>query len=353
MTAVSGRRVAVVLFNLGAPDKPEAVEPFLFNLFSDRAITNLAQPFRWALATLISSRRAPTAREIYEKIGGGSPLLEHTEAQGAALASALAGNGETRVFIAMRYWHPMSDETATAVKAFAPDLVVLLPLYPQFSTTTTASSIAAWRAAAATAGLRADTRAICCYPTAEPFIDAHVRSILPALEEARGHGPVRLLFSAHGLPKRVVARGDPYVWQVGETARFVAQRLEDRGAGGLDWTLCFQSRVGPLEWVGPLIEDEIHRAGQDGVGLVVVPIAFVSEHSETLVELDIDYRARARTVGVPVYIRVPALGADEGYIDTLAALTRRAIARKSPVASCADGRLCPAEFGRCSLATGR
>ena len=166
-------RLAVVLLNLGGPDSPAAVEPFLYNLFSDPAIIRLPQPLRWALARLISRRRAPVARAIYAHLGGGSPLLPNTQAQAAALEGLLqAEDSEVKVFIAMRYWHPVSAETAREVAGYGPDEILLLPLYPQYSTTTTESSIAAWEKAAASAGLRAPTRAVCCYPAEEGFIAA-------------------------------------------------------------------------------------------------------------------------------------------------------------------------------------
>src|SRR5581483_3136248 len=181
-----------------------------------------------------------------------------------------------------------------AVAAMAPAQIVLLPLYPQYSTTTTASSLASWHAAARAAKLEGETRAICCYPAERGFVEA-LADLLRA-ELARWSGkPPRILFSAHGLPKKVIARGDPYQWQVERTAGAVAAAL---GAAAPDWVVCYQSRVGPLEWIGPSTEAEIRRAGKDGVPVLVAPIAFVSEHSETLVELDIEYRHLAEeTVG--------------------------------------------------------
>jgi len=342
-------KVAVVLFNLGGPDGPDAVEPFLFNLFNDRAIIGLPQPFRWLLARFISRRRAPTAREIYGHIGDRSPLLELTRAQSDALSESLnatGGDEMVRVFIAMRYWHPMSDETALAVADFAPDQIVLLPLYAQFSTTTTGSSVADWHRAAAAAGLSVPTRAVCCYPTDQSFIDAHAASIREALSGA-GEPRPRVLFSAHGLPKKVIAAGDPYAWQVEQTAAAVVERL---GIADLEWLVCYQSRVGPLEWIGPATEDELRRAGGDGVPVVVVPIAFVSEHSETLVELDIEYRELAEDCGVPAYTRVPALGVADGYITGLADAVRDSLTREPGTCSAAGRRLCPGGFSRCPIA---
>jgi ferrochelatase len=349
-------RTAIVLFNLGGPDGPRAVRPFLFNLFNDPAIIAAPGPLRWLLAQGISRRRAPVARRIYAELGGRSPLLANTEAQARALEAALnaqAGGGEVKAFIAMRYWHPMSGETARAVKAYDPERIVLLPLYPQFSTTTTGSSITAWAGAAAQAGLEVPTRTLCCYPTEPGFVAEVAGQLSSALGQAggqaAGHGAPRVLFSAHGLPKKIVERGDPYQWQVERTAAAVVEALgQEAGQEGLDWRICYQSRVGPLEWIGPSTEAEIARAGRDGVALVVVPIAFVSEHSETLVELDIDYRRLARQAGVPTYVRAPTVGAGAAFIAGLAGLVRQALADPRPLCSQAGGRLCPASCSGCA-----
>jgi ferrochelatase len=337
----AGRRIAVVLFNLGGPDSAAAVEPFLRNLFGDPAIIGLPGPLRWLVARLLARRRAVTARDIYAKIGNRSPILPNTEAQVAALAAQLRDLGEVRVYCAMRYWHPMSEAAATAVKSFAADEIVLLPLYPQFSSTTTASSYRAWLAAAAAIGLAAPTKLVCCYPTEAGFVAAAAESIRLGLAEsaAKTGRPPRLLFSAHGLPKKIVKRGDPYPSQVMQSARAIAAAL---GLSDSEWTVCFQSRVGPLEWIGPYADDEIRRAGREGVAVVLFPIAFVSEHSETLVELDMDYRHLAEQSGVPHYVRVPTVGIAPAFIAGLAGLVRQAVAAPAPVRSQAGGRLCAA-----------
>ena len=322
---------AVILFNLGGPDSPEAVEPFLRNLFSDPAVISLPAPLRIPLARWIARRRAPIAREIYAKIGGRSPILEETQAQAQALQAALPDQ-ETRVFIAMRCWKPFSDETARAVAAWAPDTIVLLPLYPQYSTTTTKSSLQDWRRAAYDAGLRAWTSAVCCYPQLPGFIAALAANARATAAKARTDISYRWLLSAHGLPKRVIARGDPYQWQVEQTAAALAERLELT-----DSTICYQSRVGPLEWIGPGTDAEIRRAGADGKGVVIVPIAFVSEHSETLVELDIEYAKLAREAGVRDYLRVPTVGVRAEFIAGLAGL----------VVESKVERHCPARFACC------
>ena len=311
-------KTAIVLFNLGGPDSPAAIRPFLFNLFNDPAILRLPQPMRWLLAQLISRRRAKTAEEIYAHMGGRSPILPQTEAQAQALGVELGP--EHRVFIAMRYWRPFADETARQVLAWNPDRIVLLPLYPQFSTTTTASSLQDWRRAAAAIGLDRPTASIGCYPAEPGFIAAQVALIRQELPKLAGQD-FRLLFSAHGLPKKIVTAGDPYQRQVELSAAATVAAL---GLEGLDWGICYQSRVGPLEWIGPATDAEIRRAGQDGKAILLVPLAFVSEHSETLVELDIEYAELAHDSGVPAYIRVPTVGVQPTFIQGLAGLVRAA-----------------------------
>ncbi len=337
-------KTAVVLFNLGGPDKPEAVEPFLFNLFNDPAIIGAPRPIRWLLAKLISKRRAPVAREIYANLGGGSPLLPNTRRQAEALNAALAGTGDTKVFIAMRYWHPLTEEAVASVKAYGPDRVVLLPLYPQFSTTTTGSSLLAWDAEAERAGLRVPTTSLCCYPVEPGLINAMTDRLRTTLAAAELDGSVRVLFSAHGLPKKVIAAGDPYQWQVEQTAGAIVASL---GKPKVDWVVCYQSRVGPLEWIGPSTEDEIRRAGKDGVSLVVQPIAFVSEHSETLVELDIEYRRLAEEAGVKAYHRVATVDASPDFIGGLSAMVQSLTPFGPGICAQAGGRYCPAHRSAC------
>jgi ferrochelatase len=313
-------RRAVVLMNLGGPDSLTAVRPFLYNLFSDPAIIGLSAPLRLPLAWVIAARRARIARGIYAQLGGASPLLANTEAQAQALEVELGA--EYRCFIAMRYWHPLTAAAVGAVKAWQPEEIVLLPLYPQFSTTTTASSLAAWRCEAMRQGLVGKTRAVRSYPVAEGFVAALaalVAGTLDTAEDEAAGARVRVLFSAHGLPLRIVAAGDPYPREIESTAAAVVAAL---ARPALDWRVCFQSRVGPLAWLGPSVEEELHRAGREGVAIVVAPISFVSEHSETLVELDRDYRRLAEARGVPAYHRVPTVGTDRRFITALADLVR-------------------------------
>jgi ferrochelatase len=336
-------KLAVVLFNLGGPDSPEAVEPFLRNLFSDPAIIALPAIMRLPLARLIAKRRAPVARKIYDHIGGSSPIFAETRKQADALQAALSDDGvEAKAFVAMRCWHPFSDGAARAVKAFNPDKIVLLPLYPQYSTTTTASSLKDWARAAKKACLTAPTSRVCCYPYEPGFVGAAVAKIRDAMENASGDVSYRLLLSAHGLPKRTIAKGDPYQWQVEQSAAAIVKAL-DRPE--LEAVVCYQSRVGPLEWIGPATDAEIKRAGRDGKGVIVAPIAFVSEHSETLVELDIEYRKLAEEAGVPDYRRAATVNADPQFITGLAGLVRQAAEGKT--VTCGDGCICPPDHKRC------
>lgn len=339
-------RTAVVLFNLGGPDRLEAVRPFLFNLFNDPAIIGAPGPIRWLLAQRISRRRAPVAREIYRQLGGGSPLVPLTEAQAGALETALGP--DHKVFVCMRYWHPMSAEVVQAVRTWGPDRVVLLPLYPQFSTTTSGSSLTDWNRAAAAVGLRVPVQAVCCYPTERGFVTAVADLIRPAYERAAQRGTPRVLFSAHGLPKKVIAAGDPYQDQVERSSAAVVRML---GIEGVDWRITYQSRVGPLAWIGPSTDDEIRRAGSECRPLVLVPIAFVSEHSETLVELDIEYRHLAEQAGVPAYERVAAVGTHPRFIDGLARLVRQTVGQGDALSAGAGHRLCPADRRRCPQET--
>ncbi|MFN8693552.1 MAG: ferrochelatase [Holosporales bacterium] len=315
-------RIAVVLFNLGGPDSPKAVQPFLQNLFSDPAILRVPPPVRWFLARLISRLRAKKAQGIYNAIGGGSPLLPNTEAQAAALDRALGEalpDSECRSFIAMRYWHPLTPAAVKAVKDWQPDTIVLLSLYPQFSTTTTESSFAAFQAEATRQGLSAPQHVVCCYPEDAGWTGA-------VAEQIRRSGvdltATRLLFSAHGLPQKIVDEGDPYPLQVNATVQAVCSQLGD---AALDTVVCYQSKVGPLKWLEPSTEHELHRAGAEKKAVLVIPIAFVSEHSETLVELDIEYKHLAEEAGVSHYTRLPTVMLEPLFIKGLAVLVQQSL----------------------------
>lgn len=343
------RRIAIVLFNLGGPDTPAAVKPFLFNLFNDRNIIDLANPFRWALAKLIAHRRAPIAAHVYDQIGGRSPILPNTEAQATALTQALPDLGDVQTFVAMRYWHPFTEDVARAVKAWGPDEIVLLPLYPQFSTTTTASSQRVWHDTARRIGLTTPQRLICCYPDEVGFIAAVARITADAVAEAKRQAPGKIpaiIFSAHGLPQKIVDKGDPYVAQVRATVAAITARLSLDPA---QWQIAFQSRVGPLQWVGPATDEVIMQHAKAGRPIVVVPVAFVSEHSETLVELDIEYRQLAETHGAPAYVRAPTVATQPDFIGGLAHLVRQALTQSTPLQS-GCGRSACQGHSQCALA---
>jgi len=335
------RRIAVVLFNLGGPDGPNSVQPFLYNLFADKAIIGAPFGIRQGLAWLISTLRKKSAQANYAIMGGGSPLLPQTVAQAQALEAALnlrAKDQTSKVFIAMRYWKPFAKQTAKQVADFAPDEIVLLPLYPQFSTTTTGSSVAEWNKVYKGGG---KTRTICCYPILPAVIEAHAKAIEDTFKAAGSPAHTRLLFSAHGLPEKIIQDGDPYQGQIEATAAAVAERL----GAGWDWQVCYQSRVGPLKWIGPSTPEALETAGKAGLSVIVTPIAFVSEHIETLVELDHEYAELALSLGCPKFIRVPALGIDPVFIDGLAALTQDSLGRGG-TQPCA-GWTCPADRSKC------
>jgi protoporphyrin/coproporphyrin ferrochelatase len=340
----TARKHAVVMLNLGGPLGPQDVRPFLFNLFNDPAIIGAPGLIRTAIAALISTTRAKSARENYAKMGGGSPLLAETEKQADALARALTQahpDAHWRVFSAMRYWTPFIAEVAKDVSDWQPDRITLLPLYPQFSTTTTESAFLEW----SRYGAEVPTAKPCCYPLHQRFIEAHARLIADHFTAAKmDSAKCRLLFSAHGLPERTIARGDGYQWQVEQTAKAVAARLPDI----FDWQVCYQSRVGPLKWIGPSTEDAIEKAAKDGRDILLTPIAFVSEHIETLVELDEEYAELAHEKGVARYERVPALGVHPLFIEALRDIVLDLDAR-ALTGICPPGGtpICPSEFGRC------
>lgn len=308
------RKYAIVLFNLGGPDSLNAVKPFLFNLFYDPAILSLPNPLRWLLAKFISSRRAPYAQNIYKKIGGRSPIAEETLKQARALEKALKPHGKYKVFYFMRYWKPFACDVAMEVKKYNPDKIILLPLYPQFSTTTTASSFKEWHKVAALAGLNCATQAIGGYYDHRDFIHAYTDLIGKEYRRGLKVGNPKILFSAHGIPMNRIKNGDPYQDQVEKTVSSIVKQLKIEK---LDYAICYQSKVGRLKWLEPAADSEIIKASQAGKVIVVAPISFVSEHSETLVELDIDYKKLAIQNGCRKYLRVPTVRAHKLFIECL------------------------------------
>jgi len=313
------KKIAVVLFNLGGPDQLSSVKPFLFNLFNDPAIIGAPFLIRYFLAKLISKKREKTAQKIYSFMGGKSPILEQTINQAETLEKKLKNEENIyKVFISMRYWKPFVNETIKKVINWAPQEVILLPLYPQFSTTTSGSSLVSWKDAALKNKYQIPTKIICCYPTEENFILAHTKNIKNTLNNIKNNNDqkqnIKLLFSAHGLPEKIIKKGDPYQNQVEKTVNKIIENISEKE---FSYTICYQSKVGPLKWIGPSTENEIIKAARDRETIVLIPIAFVSEHSETLVELDIEYKEIAKINGCKRYYRVPALGINKDFINSL------------------------------------
>ncbi len=320
-------RVGVLLLNLGGPDELEDVRPFLYNLFSDPEIIRL--PFPWLqkpLAWLISTRRTKVSQENYRQIGGGSPLRRITEEQGADLAHQLQAEGvDAKVYIGMRYWHPFTEEALARIKRDRPDNLVILPLYPQFSISTSGSSFRLleqfWAEDPALQGQ--PYTVIPSWYQQPDYLQAMAQLIASELDKFEQPDSVHLFFSAHGVPVSYVEEaGDPYQREIEDCTRLIVETLNRPN----DHTLAYQSRVGPVEWLRPYTEDALEELGAQGVkDLLVVPISFVSEHIETLQEIDIEYREVAEEAGIEHFARVPALNRHAGFIQSLTALVKEAL----------------------------
>ena len=331
---------AIILFNLGGPDNLDAVEPFLFNLFNDPAIISLPTIFRYPLAKLISKRRTPVAKAIYAEMGGKSPILNETQAQAEAIEESLKQEkDEYKCFIVMRCWNPRAIDVIKKVKEFNPEQTILLPLYPQYSNATSGSSIKEWLEVCKKENLNTKNKIICCYPTEKDFILAYATLIINKINLNK-LSETTLIFSAHGLPENKIKQGDPYQWQVENTVAHLIKKLSIKN---LNYILSYQSRVGPLKWIGPSTETIIKEEAKKQKIIIVVPVAFVSEHSETLVELDIEYKKLAVENGSKDYIRVPAVTVNQDFINSL----------KSSILAASNGDLftssirCPEKFGKC------
>ncbi len=310
-------KTAVILLSMGGPAFLAGVRPFLFNLFKDPAIMRLPFFIRIPLAFYIARKREKKATDNYKKLGGCSPLLENTMAQAKALEAALSKYGVFRCFIGMRYAAPFIEETMEAVKNYAPDRLVFLPLYPQFSTTTTESSLQEARKEAKRQGLKEGLEIIAFHKEAG-FIETMARNTDAVFTEAKQHGTPKLIFTAHGLPLSIVAAGDPYPQQCEETVAAICALMEKEKTQ--DAVLAYQSRVGRSAWLSPATKDEVTRAAQEKRPVVLVPIVFVCEHVETLVELAQDYALRGLKAGAPFVGVVPTVGTAPRFIEGLAAL---------------------------------
>lgn len=322
---------AVVLFNLGGPDDLRSVEPFLVNLFSDREIIEL--PFGAAmqplLARLIALVRGPSVRRNYARIGGGSPQLRITREQAAALETRLnvgwSGRSPYRVFIAMRYSRPSAADALEAICAAGIRRIVTLTLFPHYSKATTGSSRREFERVLADARWRDcqfDVTHVDRYPGAPPYLDAMTATVRTAWDRipAERRDAAVILFSAHGLPQKFIDEGDPYVGDIETTRRGILARLNVPNRHFLG----YQSRTGPVRWLGPGTEEVLVALGHDGVkDVLVVPLSFVSDHIETLYEVDILFAGAARAAGITGYYRPQALNTHPLFIDALAELVAR------------------------------
>jgi ferrochelatase len=345
------KKVAVVLFNLGGPDSLNAIKPFLFNLFNDKYIITLPSVLRFVVAKLISIRREKFAKTIYANTGGKSPILEETLSQKKALKEELIKNSDItfELFICMRHWHPMTAEVVKNIKNYEPNEIILLPLYPQFSTTTTASSLNEFIKNLSIEFIdKIKLKTICCYPLDEGFIDSHVKLIEDKLHDKTDLNNYRMLFSAHGLPEKIVKSGDPYQWQIEQTVLKIISKLQlIPKFKNIDYKVTYQSRVGPLKWLDPNTEDEVKIAGKENKSLIIIPVAFVSEHVETLVELDIEYKQIAVDHKID-YVRVPTLSANELFIKSLANMILNFSSNDPGCLSSSNfNRICPAIYSKC------
>ena len=323
-------RVGVLLLNLGGPEKLEDVRPFLFNLFADPEIIRIPFPFlQKPLAWFISSRRAKTSQENYQQIGGGSPLRRITEEQGEALKSALAEKGQdSEVYIGMRYWHPFTEEAVDKIKQDGIKKLVVLPLYPQYSISTSGSSFRQleqmWDEDNKLQDI--DYTLIPSWYARPGYVNSMANLIRDELDKLEEPDKAHVFFSAHGVPVSYVEEfGDPYQREIEHCTDLIMQALGRPN----EHTLAYQSRVGPIEWLQPYTEDAIEELGAKGTEhLVVVPISFVSEHIETLQEIDIEYRELAEEAGIHNFHRVPALNTYDGFINDLADMVDEATSEK-------------------------
>ncbi|MGC0771582.1 MAG: ferrochelatase [Candidatus Acidiferrum sp.] len=324
------KKVGVVLFQLGGPDSLAAVEPFLLNLFRDPDIIPMGPLgfLRNPLARLISSRRSVPVRGRYAEIGGRSPIGTLTERQRGALVEALSPEIDPVVVIAMRYWHPLTAEAVDALRKAGPvDEIVLLPLYPHFSYATTLSSLKEWRRVYGEPGNGPPQRTVGQFYDHPLYVQSLVQRIGSVLRQFADSSRVHLVFSAHGLPMSLVEKGDPYPGQVEATVRMVCEEGRKQFPGWpVTHLLCYQSRVGPAKWLQPPLTGTIERLGTEGVKeMLVVPISFVTEHIETLHEINIEARAEAKKFGIEVFRMMPAVGDSPLFIAALRDLVLRAV----------------------------
>jgi len=321
----SRKKIGVVLFQLGGPDTLDAVEPFLYNLFCDPEIINFmgAGLARKPLARFIARKRSQIVREHYQAIGGGSPIVDLTNRQASALATALEPDFDATVVVAMRYWHPLTAEAIAKLQGLALDELILLPLYPHYSFATTGSSLKEWqRLYRAQKGQKTPSvKMVNDFHDHPLYIAAIVERINEALQGLSRPDEIHLVFSAHGLPMSLVEKGDPYPKQIETTVNLVRQC----GAWQNPYTLCYQSRVGKQKWLEPSLTQTIEKLAKSGVRrMLVIPVSFVTEHIETLHEIDIEAREEAEALGVAEFRMMPSLNDSPTFIRALADLVRQA-----------------------------
>ncbi len=320
-------RVGVLLLNLGGPEQLEDVRPFLFNLFADPEIIRLPVPWlQKPLAWLISNSRAKQSQQNYSQIGGGSPLRRITEQQADALKHSLEAAGQpTEMYIGMRYWYPFTEEAIARIKRDGIEELVVLPLYPQYSISTSGSSFRLlqklWKEDPSLERIRYTV--IPSWYARPGYVRAMADLITQELDQLPDPSAGHVFFSAHGVPVSYVEEvGDPYQREIEHCVELIMQALGRPNAH----TLAYQSRVGPVEWLQPYTEEAIAELAEQGINnLVVVPISFVSEHIETLQEIDMEYREIAEEAGIETFRRVPALNTHPGFIDDMGKMVMEAL----------------------------
>ncbi len=323
------KKIAIILFQLGGPDNQAAVEPFLYRLFCDPDIINFPGAFlaRKPLAKLISTTRSKIVRERYAEIGGGSPIRRLTEQQAIALQLELRPHIQARTIVAMRYWHPDTQEAVATLQTTPHDELVLLPLYPHFSLATTGSSLKEWNRLYKT---QVPVHLVDHFYDHPDFVAAIVERVNGVLQQLPQPEEVHLLFSAHSLPLTLVGKGDPYPKQIQETVQLVMEL----GAWSNLHGLCFQSKVGPQKWIQPSLTDTVDKLARSGIKRVlVIPISFLTEHIETLHEINIEAREHAESLGITEFHMLPALNDSPLLIRALADLVLRAVGKRNGVSS--------------------
>jgi len=302
------KKIGIVLLNMGGPDSLDTVQPFLYNLFSDNDIVQIPRLIQKPVAKLISIFRAKKVRKYYELIGGKSPQKEQTFKQAKALQEKLGDR--YKVVVAMRYWHPFTEEALNELLKEDLEKIILLPLYPQFSTTTTGSSFNEFDRVYKRLNLNIPIKKIYSYHNHQLYIKAIAKQIKEHLPNYQDYC---FLFSAHSLPVKIIEKGDPYQKQTEETVKLIMEYFPNNR-----YSLAYQSKVGFVKWLEPMTDEEIIRLKKEGIEkLAIIPVSFVSEHSETLYELDIQYREIAENIGIKDFKRIPTLQSSELFIECL------------------------------------